>query len=169
MFSVDMFLVPILVVSNGGILLPPVRPCLLRFARWETDTNTKCKDNHDKCDTCIQTRVVYVEHCARWGELLKPNQAITSNSIPNVDPLTYSYKTSRTCSSWSWSGVYELNIMETTSNPTGLGLWSSDTGTEILHKWFSIPKVSQYFHTLSPVTMVDIDGRYAWSHRYAIF
>ena len=31
-------------------------------------------------------------------------------------------------------------------------------GTEFLDKWFSIPKISQYFRTRSPVTMVDIDG-----------
>ena len=30
--------------------------------------------------------------------------------------------------------------------------------TEFLDKWFSIPKISQYFRTRSPVTMVDIDG-----------
>jgi hypothetical protein len=39
--------------------------------------------------------------------------------------------------------------------------WSSDTGTEFLDKWFSIPKICQYFRTRSLVTMSDIDGRYA--------
>ena len=39
--------------------------------------------------------------------------------------------------------------------------WSSDAGTEFLDKWFSIPKISQYFRTRSPVTMVDIDGWHA--------
>ena len=38
--------------------------------------------------------------------------------------------------------------------------WSSDAGTEFLDKWFSIPKIRQYFHTRSPVTMVDIDDWY---------
>ena len=33
-------------------------------------------------------------------------------------------------------------------------------GTEFLDKWFSIPKISQYFRTRSPVTMVDIDDWY---------
>jgi hypothetical protein len=38
---------------------------------------------------------------------------------------------------------------------------SSDAGAELLDKWFSIPKISQYFRTRSPVTMVDIDGWHA--------
>ncbi len=39
--------------------------------------------------------------------------------------------------------------------------WSSDAGAEFLDKWFSIPKICQYFRTRSPVTMADIDGWYA--------
>jgi len=39
--------------------------------------------------------------------------------------------------------------------------WSSDAGVEFLDKWFSIPKISQYFRTRSPVTMADIDGWHA--------
>jgi hypothetical protein len=39
--------------------------------------------------------------------------------------------------------------------------WSSDTGAEFLDKCFSIPKISQYFRTRSPVTMADIDGWHA--------
>jgi hypothetical protein len=39
--------------------------------------------------------------------------------------------------------------------------WSSDAGVEFLDKWFSIPKISQYFRTCSPVTMADIDGWHA--------
>jgi hypothetical protein len=35
--------------------------------------------------------------------------------------------------------------------------WSSDAGAEFLEKWFSIPKICQYFRTRSPVTMADID------------
>ncbi len=35
--------------------------------------------------------------------------------------------------------------------------WSSDAGAEFLDKWFSIPKIWQYFRTRSPVTMTDID------------
>ena len=37
----------------------------------------------------------------------------------------------------------------------------SDPGTEFLDKWFSIPKICQYFRTRSPVTMADIDGWHA--------
>ncbi len=36
--------------------------------------------------------------------------------------------------------------------------WSSDAGADFLDTWFSIPKICQYFHTRSPVTMADIDG-----------
>jgi hypothetical protein len=39
--------------------------------------------------------------------------------------------------------------------------WSSDAGAEFLGKWFSIPKICQYFRTRSPGTMADIDGRHA--------
>jgi hypothetical protein len=39
--------------------------------------------------------------------------------------------------------------------------WSSDAGTEFVDKWFSIPKISHYFRTRLPVTIVDIDGWHA--------
>jgi hypothetical protein len=39
--------------------------------------------------------------------------------------------------------------------------WSSDAGAEFVDKWFSIPKICQYFRTRSPVTMADIDGWHA--------
>ena len=45
----------------------------LGLARRETETNAKRK-------------VVYTEHCARWGALYKANQAITSNSMSNTNP-----------------------------------------------------------------------------------
>jgi hypothetical protein len=38
---------------------------------------------------------------------------------------------------------------------------SSAAGAEFLHKWFSIPKICQYFRTRSPVTKADIDGWHA--------
>jgi hypothetical protein len=38
---------------------------------------------------------------------------------------------------------------------------ASDAGAEFLDKWFSIPKICQYFRTRSPVTMADIDGWHA--------
>jgi hypothetical protein len=56
--------------------------------RRETDTNAKRKHNRAKRDTSsIQARVVYVEHCARREALSKANQALTSNSMPNADPI----------------------------------------------------------------------------------
>jgi len=45
------------------------------------------KHNRAKRDTSIQARVVYAEHCARRGALCKANQAVTSNSMPNADPI----------------------------------------------------------------------------------
>ncbi len=39
--------------------------------------------------------------------------------------------------------------------------WSSDAGAEFLDKWFSIPKICQYFRTRSPVAMADNDGWHA--------
>ena len=59
----------------------------LCFEREETDTNVKCKHNSDKCDTSIQTRVVYTEHFLHRGVFSKVTQTITSNSIPNTDPI----------------------------------------------------------------------------------
>ena len=59
----------------------------LRFARRETDTNAKRKQNRAKRDTSsIHAHVVYAEHCARRGALSKANQAVTSNSMPNANP-----------------------------------------------------------------------------------
>jgi hypothetical protein len=63
----------------------------LRFARRETDTNANRKHNRAKRDTSIQARVVYAEHCARRGARSKANQAITSNSVPNADPINIDY------------------------------------------------------------------------------
>jgi hypothetical protein len=40
--------------------------------------------------------------------------------------------------------------------------WSSDSGAEFLDKWFGIPKVCQYFSTLSPVPVAHIDGCPLW-------
>jgi hypothetical protein len=36
--------------------------------------------------------------------------------------------------------------------------WASDAGADFLDKWFSIPKICQYFRTRSSVTTADIDG-----------
>ena len=59
----------------------------LRLARKETDNNAKRRHNRAKRDTSsIQSRVVYGEHCVRWGVLSKDNQTVTSTSMPNADP-----------------------------------------------------------------------------------
>ncbi len=50
----------------------------VRFARQETDTNAKRKHNRAKRNTSsIQAR----------GALSKTNQVVTSNSMPNADPI----------------------------------------------------------------------------------
>jgi len=59
----------------------------LRFARRETDTKSERVHNRSKRGTSIQARVTYAEHCARRVALSKANQAITSDLIPNSDPL----------------------------------------------------------------------------------
>ena len=53
--------------------------------------------------------------------------------------------------------MFKLNIMATASNLRGI----LDNGAEFLDKWFSIPKICQYFRTRSPVTMADIDDWHA--------
>ncbi len=58
------------------------------LARRENATNLKRKHTLAKHDTSsIQAREVYAEHCARRGALSKANQAVTSNSVPNADPI----------------------------------------------------------------------------------
>jgi hypothetical protein len=135
----------------------------LRIARRETDTNTKRKHNRATRDTSsIQARVVYAEHCARRGALSKANQAVTSNSVPNADPINIELLRAKhpepahpdrdpvRLSSILWPRPQTLEEH-----------WSSDAGAEFLDKLFSIPKICQYFRTHSPVTMADIDGWHA--------
>jgi hypothetical protein len=51
-----------------------------------------------------------------------------------------------------------LNSMLLSHPQTLEDFWSSDAGEEFLDKWFSIPKICQYFRPLSPITMTDING-----------
>ena len=93
------------------------------------------------------------------GALSKSNQAITSDLLPNSDPLKIDHLRLKhpepahpdpdpvRVSSILWPRSDSLQEY-----------WSSDTVTEFLDKWFSIPKIWQYFRTCSSVTMVDIDG-----------
>ena len=93
------------------------------------------------------------------GALSKTNQAVTSNSMPNADPInidllrakhpepTHPDRDPVRLRSILWSRSQNLEEY-----------WSSDAGAEFLDKWFSIPKICQYFLTRSPVTMTDIDG-----------
>jgi hypothetical protein len=60
----------------------------MRLARKDIDTNNKRKHNRAKRDTSyIWDRVVYTEHCVWKRNLSKANQTITSNSMPNADPI----------------------------------------------------------------------------------
>ncbi len=59
----------------------------LRLLRKESEHKAKHRHNFSRSDTSsIQDRVVYAEHCTRKGDLSKGNQAVTSNSLPNVNP-----------------------------------------------------------------------------------
>jgi hypothetical protein len=135
----------------------------MRFARRETDTNAKRKLKRAKRDTSsIQARVVYAEHCARRGALSQANQAATSNSMPSADPCNIDLFRAKhpepahpdrdpvSLSSELWPRPQNLD-----------DYWASDAGAEFLDKWFRIPKICQYFRTLSPVTMTNIDGWHA--------
>ena len=90
------------------------------------------------------------------------NQAITSDLLPNSDPLNIDHLRLK----HPEPAHPDLDLVRVSSilwpRPDSLQeYWSSDAGTEFLDKWFSIPKISQYFRTRSPVTMVDIDGWHA--------
>jgi len=139
------------------------KPRKIRLARRDTDTNAKRKHNRAKRDTpSIQARVVYAEHCARRGALSKANQVITSNSMPNANPCNIDLLRAKhpepphpdrdpvSLSSKLWPRPQNLEEY-----------WASDAGAEFLDKWFSIPKICQYFRTRSPVTIADIDGWHA--------
>jgi hypothetical protein len=119
----------------------------LLLARKEIDNNNKRKHNRAKRDTStIRARVVYTEHFARKGALSKANQAITSTTTPNADPTnihllrvkhpetTHPDRDPVRLSSSLWPGPQVLEEH-----------WSSDTGIEILDKWFSVVKICQYF------------------------
>ena len=132
---------------------------VVRFARKETDNTTKRNQTSHRSNQSIQTRVVYTEHCVWRGGLSEANQVMTSNLLPNSVPLNMDHLRSKhpepahpnrdpvSVSSILWTRPDSLQEY-----------WSSAVVTEFLDKWFSIPKMSQYFHTRSPVTMVDIDG-----------
>ena len=89
----------------------------------------------------MQARVVYAEHCAWRRAVSKANQAITSDLLPNSDPLNIDHLRSKhpepahpdrdpvRVSSILWPRPDTLQEY-----------WSSDAGTEFLDKWFSIPK-----------------------------
>ncbi len=89
------------------------------------------------------------------GALSKSNQAITSDLLPNSDPLKIDHLRLKhpepahpdpdpvRVSSILWPRSDSLQEY-----------WSSDTGTEFVDKWFSIPKICQYFRTRSPVGCV---------------
>ena len=102
---------------------------------------------------------MYAEHCARRAALSKANQAVTSNLIPNSDPLKIDHlRTKHLEQAHPDRDPVRVSSILWPKPHTLQEYWSSDAGTGFLDKWFSVPKVSQYFRTRSPVTMVDIDG-----------
>ncbi len=102
------------------------------------------KHSRAKRDTSsIQARVVYAEHSARRGALSKANQAVTSNSMPNADPINIDLRAKHpepahpdrypVCvSSILWQQPQTLE-----------DYCSSDAGAEFLDMWLVLP------HTLT--------------------
>ncbi len=135
----------------------------LRLAQRETDTTAKRRHNRAKRDTSsIQVRVVYVEHRARWGALSKANQPVTSNSVPNANPCNMdTLRAKHPEPAHPDRDPVHLSSILLPQSQTLEDFWSSDAGTEFLDKWFSIPKLCQYFRPRSPITMADINGWYA--------
>ncbi len=106
----------------------------------------------------IQTGEVYSEHCSGWGTLSETNKAVTSNSIPNADPINIDLlRTKHPEPAHPDRDPVSLSSILWTQPQTLKEYWSSDAGAEFLDKCFSIPKISEYFHTISPVTMTDTD------------
>ncbi len=132
----------------------------MRFARKETDNNAKRNHTSTKSRTCLSTACM--RNIANWGALSKANQAITSDLRPNSDPLNIDHLRSKHPEpAHPDRDPVRVSSILWPRPDTLLECWSSDAGTEFLDKWFSIPKISQYFRTRSPVTMVDIDGWHA--------
>jgi hypothetical protein len=135
----------------------------LRFARRETGTNAMRKHNRAKRDTSsIQARVVCAEHCARRGALSQTNQAVTSNSMPNADPINIDLlRAKHPEPAHPDRDPVRLSSILWPQPQTLKEYWSSDAGAEFLDKWLSIHKICQNFRTRSPVTMADVDGWHA--------
>ena len=93
---------------------------------------------------------MYAEHCARWGALCKANQAVTSNSMPNADPINIDLLRAKHPEP-AHPGRDPVRLSSILlPRPQSLEEhWSSDAGAEFLDKWFSIPKICQYLHTLT--------------------
>jgi hypothetical protein len=124
-----------------------LRETALRLARRETDTTGKRIHNRAKRDTSsIQTRVVYAEHCARWGALSKANQAVTSNSVPNANPCNIdTLRAKHPEPDHPDRDPVRLSSILSPHPQTLEDFWSTDTGAELLEKLFSIPKICLYF------------------------
>jgi hypothetical protein len=108
----------------------------------EIDTNNKRKHNHAKHDTSsIRIRVVYTEYCVRKGVLSKANHAITSTSMPNVDPTNIDLLRAKHPETAQPARDPVRLSSRLCPRPQALEeYWSSDTGVEFLDKWFSVAK-----------------------------
>ena len=99
----------------------------------------------------------------RGGTLSKANQAVTSNSMPNADPVNIELlRAKHPEPAHPDRDPVRLSSILWPQPQTLEEYWSSDTGAEFLDKWFSIPKICQHFRTRSPVDVADIDG---WNAR----
>jgi hypothetical protein len=115
----------------------------LRFARRETDTNAKRKHNRANRDTSIQARVVYAEHCARRGALSKANKAVTSNSMPNADPVNIDLlRAKHPEPAHPDRDPVRLSSILWPQPQTLREYWSSDAGAEFLDKSVSLKYAS---------------------------
>ena len=114
-----------------------------RLARRETDTNAKRKHNRAKRGTSS----MYAEHCARKGALSQANQVVTSNSMPTANPCNIDLRANHPEPAHPDRDAVRLSSTLWPQPQTLEEYWSSDAGAEFLDRWFSIPKICQYFRT----------------------
>ena len=82
------------------------------------------------------------------GALSKANQAVTSNSMPNADPINIDLlRAKHPEPAHPDRDPVRLSSMLWPKPQTLESYWSLDAGAEFLDKLFSIPKICNYFRT----------------------